>query len=240
MPTSGTTGWGDLGAFAPRRIVAADRVTANTFYMWNYIYGFFASSDSRTTWTNYNNYGGASTPATMDPTSAYAYLKSVPSNAGHLFFSRYSGSGGSYTTPNTASRFWRSTDGGQTWAIVGPSSSSSVGAIVEVWAFGFGAAAPGQTYPAVYIYGWMYNGSAYVQALYSSLDNCVTWAKIGEQYPDGWTDWVKDLTGDMSNYGWVYIAKSGSNFGDPRRCSARRRLPSPPNSGQRRTRMIGY
>ena len=59
----------------------------------------------------------------------------------------------------------------------------------------------------------MYNGSAYVQALYSSLDNCVTWAKIGEQYPDGWTDWVKDLTGDMSNYGWVYIAKSGSSFG---------------------------
>ena len=196
-----------------RRMVAADRVNIGTFYLWNGNHGLFSSTDFGVTWANFNNYNGSTLPSTMgvDP-NAHGSMKSVPGNVGNLFFCTWGGSGGSYTGPNPSSRFWRSTDGGQHWTIVGPSSATATGAIVEVWAFDTGASAPGQTYPAIYIYGWMYNGTIYEQGVYRSIDNAVTWTKLAGAYPDGWTDQIQDLAADKLIYGRVGLAKHGSGF----------------------------
>jgi photosystem II stability/assembly factor-like uncharacterized protein len=205
------TGWALSGVFK-RRVIAADRVNASTFYAFNIIYGLFRSTDGGVNWTQYNDYAGSSSPATMDPSSAYGSMKSVIGNAGHLFFSAFGGSGGAYSGPNTASRFWRSTNGGQTWSIVGPTSTSVDGAIVEVWSFDTGAIAPGQSYPAIYIHGWVRISGTYTQGVFRSIDNGSSWTQLTGPYPDGWCDFNIDLSADKLIYGRFYMAKAGSSF----------------------------
>jgi xyloglucan-specific exo-beta-1,4-glucanase len=207
-----TSGWGFSSYPAPRRICCADRVNSGTFYAWNYSNGMYVTTNSFSSWTNYNNYGGSSSPSTMDTSQAYAHLKSVPGQAGNLFFSCFGGGPGSPSSfPNTNYRFWRSTNGGQTWSMLG--SGTSQGSIAEVLCFGFGAAQPGQTYPAIYFIGYMYLSGAWTPGTYASYDNASTWTTIGGFYPDGFTDLAMDLDGDMNNFGVVYIAKDGSSFG---------------------------
>jgi hypothetical protein len=200
------------GAFYRRRVVASDRVNIGTFYLWNSNHGLFRSTDKGVTWTNYNNYAGSTNPAVMDPSQANGKLVAVPGQAGHLFFHSYGGSGGSYAGPNTASRVWQSTDGGQTWSIVGPSSTTAAGAIVEAWGIDLGAIAPGQSYPSIYLHCWVYSGSAYVQQLIRSIDGATTWARLAGAYPDGWCDATSDIAADKLIYGRVYQAKFGSSF----------------------------
>ena len=120
---------------------------------------------------------------------------SVPGQAGNLFFT-----GGPQTgTQPVAEGFYQSTNGGATW--------TAVPNVTEVYCFGFGAPAPGQSYPSIYIVG-------YVNQVYGiwELDNhAQSWTQIGTT-PQGSLDIIRTISGDPSIYGQVYIGFTGSGY----------------------------
>jgi hypothetical protein len=189
VPTSGETGWG-WAFFLVRQIVAADRVNAGTFYMYNYLrssVGLYRSTDGGTNWERVyaNEIGTGST--------YNAKLEAVPGKKGHLFFTAgwQSGSNPSGT------QFFRSTDGGASW--------TALDKILEVYSFGFGKAAPGQDYPAIFIAGYVDN----VWGLWRSDDDAASWVKIGD-YPLGNVDIIRSVAGDMDRYGRCYVGFAGA------------------------------
>src|SRR5262245_51105664 len=199
VPTTVETGWG-WGSFLKRHVVAADKATAGTFYLYNYgpgaapsAAGIYRSTDGGATWTHV--YGRA-----VAPFSGYnAVLKAVPGQAGHLFFT--SGQQGSAGDPNPdqAAVFMRSTDGGATW--------TAVPNVLEVYAFGFGQAASGQTYPAIFIAGFVNS----VWGIWRSDDNAQSWTQISN-FPLGSLDQVVTIDGDKNIYGQVYVGFIGSGY----------------------------
>lgn len=196
VPTSGNTGWG-FAYYTNRQIVAADRVDVNTAYIYNYlttpnVAGVYKTTDGGANWARV--YSGS-----LAGGDAFnSKLKSVPTKAGHLFFS--SGNQGPPHPANTA--LMRSTDGGSTW--------SKVGQFLEVTDVGFGAAFPGQSYPAIYVVG--YKGSAAnAYGIWRSVDNALTWTKIGD-FPLGIFSGVQSIDGDKTNFGTVYVSLGGAGF----------------------------
>jgi hypothetical protein len=120
-------------------------------------------------------------------------LRAVPGKAGHLFFTSGPLDG---TNPGQSS-LMRSTDGGQTW--------TAVPNVLECYACGFGMAAPGATYPAIFIAGYVNK----VWGLWRSDDNAATWVNLGAN-PLGNTDQVRSIGGDMQAYGKLYVGFGGS------------------------------
>ncbi len=185
----GTTGWGN-GANCKRRCVEADKVTANKFYLYNSATGFYRTTDGGATWTRVISnitFDGALTGG--GATSFHAKLRAVPGKAGELFFT----AGGDGQDAN----FIRSTDSGSTWA--------AVSTVTDVFAFGFGAAAPSGSYPAIYIAGKV-SGN---WGIWQSDDNCVSWDNIGT-FPNGNFDFVTSMEGDPDTYGTVYMGFNGT------------------------------
>ena len=195
VPTGGETGWGQ-GYWLNRQALAADKAVAGTFYLYNYLsscVGLYRSSDGGVSWTRVY-------ASEIAPVSAYnAKLSAVPGKAGHLFFT----SGNLDGANPYPSKFMRSVDGGASW--------SEVSNVLEVYACGFGKAAAGRDYPAIYLAGYVNR----VWGLWRSDDNAVTWTKIGD-YPLGNFDLVKTVSGDMNVYGRVYVGLAGSGgvYGD--------------------------
>ncbi len=98
---------------------------------------------------------------------------------------------------------FHSTDSGVTLTAVGSFTSAEV--------VGFGKAATGQTYPAIYVVG-IVGG---VHGIYRSDDAGATWVRINDdQHRWGWIG--KSITGDPRIYGRVYIATNGRGiiYGD--------------------------
>jgi hypothetical protein len=188
VPASGETGWG-WAYYLNRHIVAADRVTAGTFYLYNYLTGLYTTTDGGTTWT-------LAHAGEIAPFSTYnAELRSVPGQAGHLFFSSGQQSG-TNPAPNP---FMRSTDGGVTW--------TAVPDVLEVYAFGFGRSAPGGSYPTIFIAGWV-DG---VYGVWRSDDDAGSWVSL-DDFPLGSLDRIKTVEGDKNVYGTVYVGFAGSGY----------------------------
>lgn len=189
VPTSGETGWG-WGYFLHRNILVADKVNLGTFYIYNYLgtaAGLYRSTNGGASFTRV--FAGE-----IAAGSQYnAKLYSVPGKAGHLFFT----SGWLDGTNPGPTQFMRSTDGGQTW--------SAVANVLEVYACGFGMAASGSTYPAIYMAGYV-NGT---WGLWRSDDNAATWTNLGAN-PLGNADVITSVAGDMAAYGKVYVGFAGS------------------------------
>lgn len=200
---SNTPGWG-FAYYLHRIIVAADRVNGKV-YMQNAgpaAAGSFVSADGGATWTYH--------PNSID-LGFSSKLKCVPGQADNLFFtSGFHGSPGSEPPSSWphADPLYRSTNGTTSW--------SAVANVLEVWDFGFGKAAPGQSYPAIYIFGWVSldGGSTYNPGLWRSIDNCVSWQLLSAGlFPgDGWLDTIVTVSGDPNTYGTVYLGRSGSGY----------------------------
>ncbi len=136
----GVSGWNnfDPAYYDDQILVTADRVLANTFYLWYPSVGVFVSTSSGATWME------------VDPTSApsgEAEIQAVPGEAQTLFLT------GGYTTTG----FWKSTNGGVTF--------TAVPNVNEVSCFGYGAPAPGTTTPAIYIDGEVNNVTGIWQSI---------------------------------------------------------------------------
>ena len=95
--------------------------------------------------------------------------------------------------------FMRSTNGGATW--------TAVPNVEEVLCYGFGAAAPGQSYPAIYIVGYVNN----VYGIWQSINNAQSWTQIGT-FPNGELDQITTISGDPNIYGQVYVGFDGGGY----------------------------
>lgn len=197
-PANETPGfYGRYAQYSLRQIVAADRVLPSTFYIVtrNRITangitlgpsaGVWRSTDGGATWTQ--RFSGD----IGDYADQRARFSAVPGQAGHLFWA--SGSLGASARPALR----RSTDGGATW--------SNVPNVTAVAAFGFGAAQPGASYPAIYIAGRV--GDLY--GIWRSSDNAASWTQLGD-YPTGILDSVNSIDADKSIYGRVYVGFRGA------------------------------
>jgi photosystem II stability/assembly factor-like uncharacterized protein len=116
-----------------------------------------------------------------------------------------------YSTPGKEGELWiaafdglyRSTDTGN--------SFSRTDNVQEIHGFGFGKAAPGNNYPALYFIG-IVNG---VRGIFRSDDVAQNWFRIN----DDQHQWglLLHITGDPKIYGRVYVGTHGRGtlYGDP-------------------------
>ena len=72
---------------------------------------------------------------------------------------------------------------------------------------GFGAAAPGQSYPAIYMVGWV-NG---VYGVWQSINEAQSWTSIGT-WPNGSLDTITTISGDPNVFGKVYVGLAGGGY----------------------------
>ena len=169
-------------------VVEADRVNPNKFYA--FAGGrFYVSTNGGATFT--------ATAATGLPSSGDVRFKAVPGREGDIWLAGGT-EGGTYG-------LWHSTDSGATF--------TRVAGVEEADNIGFGRAAPGQSYPALYTSAQV-NG---VRGIYRSDDAGATWVRINDdQHQWGWTGAA--ITGDPRVYGRVYIATNGRGIivGEPR------------------------
>ena len=187
----GITTWSnfDWAYYLTGRTVTADRVLANTFYLYDpgtgsgTGAGLFETTNGGQTWTEV--YKGA-----IATWAANFELMSVPGEAGNLFFT--SGIQGNGNNPPSYAQFMMSTNQGKTW--------TAVPNVLEVLCFGFGAAAPGQTYPSIYIVGYVNN----VYGVWQSTNTGQSWTQIGTQ-PAGELNSITTISGDPNVFGQVYV-----------------------------------
>ena len=87
------------------------------------------------------------------------------------------------------------------------------GICASVGAFGFGKAAPKQTFPALYLVGTVHGQ----RGIFRSIDEARTWVRIN----DDQHQWglVLQIAGDPKIYGRVYVGTHGRGvfYGDPAR-----------------------
>ena len=184
-------GWTGLhwAYYLNRHIVAADRATPGTFYMYHTPNGVYRSTDGGATWRLVR-------AGELVPFSGFnAKLQAVPGRAGHLFFTAGGQSG---LTP--AGAFMRSVDAGVTW--------TAMPRVTEVYAFGFGKSLSGaEGYPSLYIVGWV-DG---VYGIWLSPDEGQSWEQVGD-WPLGSLDEIKTIDGDKNVAGKVYVGFAGSGY----------------------------
>jgi xyloglucan-specific exo-beta-1,4-glucanase len=166
--------------------VASDRVTPTKFY--GFSGGtFYVSTNSGAAFT--------ATAATGLPTSGTVFIKAMPGHAGDIWLAGGSG---------TNSGIWHSTDSGATFTKL-----SNVSAALNI---GFGKAAPGQSYLALYAIATV--GGA--QGIFRSDDGGATWIQINDAQHQ-WGNIGQAITGDPRVYGQVYVGTNGRGimYGNP-------------------------
>ncbi|OIQ75463.1 xyloglucanase precursor [mine drainage metagenome] len=179
-----------LHTFSNARIVTADRVLANTFYLLDVGTGLFKTTNGGATWTLVNT-----SVNTLDPSYVMGtpQIESTPGVAGDLWIAtgQNRGRNGSLL---------HSTDGGSTW--------TAIANVVEPMAIGFGAPAPGQSYPAIYMVG-LVNG---VYGIWQSINDAQSWTQLGP-FANNSLDTVRTISGDPNVYGHGLRKESAMSLG---------------------------
>jgi xyloglucan-specific exo-beta-1,4-glucanase len=174
----GTT-WIASSNIPQNSVVAADRVNPKKFY--GYGQGqFWISTDGGATFTATAATG---LPQAGDP----VVVKAVPGHEGDIWIA-----GGS---KNHAYGIWHSTDGGNTF--------TKLARVTAANSIGFGMAAPGHRYMAVYTTATI-NG---IQGIFRSDDSGTSWIRINDnqhQYAS-----TCCITGDPRIFGRVYVGTNG-------------------------------
>jgi xyloglucan-specific exo-beta-1,4-glucanase len=182
ISTNTGNSWAACIGLPKNALVCSDRVNAKKFYAFS-AGTFYTSIDGGVTFT--------ATAATGLPVELGTSLKAVTGNEGDVWLAAHENG------------LWHSTDGGNTFTKV---DSAPVVNVV-----GFGKAADGKTYPAIYMTGKV-DG---VAGFFRSDDEGSTWVRINDdQHQYGATD--SAITGDPRIYGRVYIGTNGRGivYGD--------------------------
>ncbi|MFG3292279.1 1,4-beta-glucanase [Streptomyces sp. NPDC048179] len=200
--------------------------------LWSFVhwdgtkYPAHRSDDNGATWTEISSFPKGATPVAdpADPTLFYAYdsdtgTLQASTDSGRTFTVRATGlpAGDSQfqlvAAPGRSGDLWlsvkwnglyRSVDGGATF--------TKVGSCWAAYTLGFGKAAPGADYPAIYLVG----STEAVTAVHRSDDEAATWTRINDdRHQWGWTG--QAVTGDPRVHGRVYLATNGRGiqYGDP-------------------------
>jgi len=183
--TNNAKTWSASSGIPAGAVVESDRVNDSKFY--GFSNGTFYVS------TN----GGSSfsaTAATGLPTTAK--FKAMPGHEGDIWLA-----GGSATG---VYGLWHSTNSG--------ASFTKLANVQEADVIGFGKAAPGQSYMALYTSAKIDN----VRGIYRSDDGGATWVRINDdQHQYAWTG--ATITGDPRIYGRVYLGTNGRGilYADP-------------------------
>lgn len=122
-----------------------------------------------------------------------------------------------YATPGRSEDLWLAAFDGLYHSV--PGQQQTVASFVrlpgveEIHAFGFGKAAPNQSYPALYLVGTVQGE----RGIFRSIDEARTWTRIN----DDAHQWglVLQISGDPRIYGRVYVGTHGRGviYGDPTR-----------------------
>lgn len=197
---TGTPTTGTPSAHGNRaKVIAADLVTANTFYLASTGNGLYTSTNSGSTWSLV-----ASLPTTL--ANWQDQLLAAPSNAGHLWLCTVNGSTtGSATHPQTTQLSYRSVNGGSTW--------TSLSNICDLWCMGFGQPAPGFSYPTIWIVGWVKPGGvgAFKYGVWVSKDAASTWTWLTD-YPAGSFGNPVRIVGDPGDWTKCYVGINSSTI----------------------------
>ncbi|MEZ3181401.1 1,4-beta-glucanase [Streptomyces pimonensis] len=200
--------------------------------LWSFVhwdgtkYPAHRSADNGATWSEVPSFPEGAVPVAdpADPALLYAYDTGTgtllaSTDGGRSFTARATGlpSGDSQfklvAAPGRSGDLWlstkgnglyRSTDGGGSFAKVDSCHASHT--------LGFGKAAPGAGYPAIYQVG----STGAITAVYRSDDEARTWVRINDDdHQWGWTG--ETITGDPRVYGRVYLATNGRGiqYGEP-------------------------
>ncbi|MBD0840141.1 sialidase family protein [Streptomyces sp. TRM68416] len=186
----------------------------------------YRSTDNGATWSEVTSFPKGATPVAdpADPTRFYAYDTDTgtllaSTDSGRTFTARASGlpAGDSQyqlvAAPGRSGDLWlsakeaglhRSTDGGARFTRVDSCRSSHT--------LGFGKAARGASYPAIYMVG----ATEGFNAVHRSDDEGKTWVRINDdRHQWGWIG--KTITGDPRVYGRVYLGTNGRGiqYGEP-------------------------
>ena len=181
--TDGGQTWTATAGLTQGLMPVADPVTPGVFYAFDPATGTVLRSAN----------GGASFSAAAtglpagigaEQSSSAPQLHAAPGRAGDLWLTAGNGA------------LYHSTDGGTSFSLVTSVTTAAT--------LGFGKAAPGAGYPALYLVG-IVNG---VQGVFRSTDEGAGWVRINngsEQY--GWIG--QTITGDPHVFGRVYLATNG-------------------------------
>ncbi|MFC7682078.1 xyloglucanase [Paenibacillus sp. GCM10028914] len=172
-------------------VVSSDRVNPRKFYgMANG--QFYISNDSGASFV-ISKAGGL-------PTLMTSKFKAVPGNEGDIWIA----SAKDNSDISSPFGLWHSTDGGVTF--------TKVNNVQEAATIGFGKAAPGQKYMALYSYAKINNK----YGVYRSDNKGVTWTRINDD-DNQFGAANRTITGDPRVYGRVYIGTNGLGIviGDP-------------------------
>jgi photosystem II stability/assembly factor-like uncharacterized protein len=120
-----------------------------------------------------------------------------------------------HTVPGRAGDLWLTAGNGALYhSADGGVSFSLVSSVTTVATLGFGKAAPGARYPAIYLAG-IVGG---LQGVFRSTDEGATWLRINDdQHQYGWIG--QTITGDPRIFGRVYLGTNGRGIlaADPAR-----------------------
>ncbi|QWB22747.1 MULTISPECIES: sialidase family protein [Streptomyces] len=178
-------GWSEVASLPKGSVLVADPVDRKVFYAFDYSTGtLLASTDGGLTFT--------ARATGLKSGDKEFQLTAAPGRSGDLWLSlKWNG-------------LYRSTDGGATFAKVSSCWAS--------YTVGFGKAAEGASYPAVYMVG----STESITAVYRSDDEAKTWTRINDdRHQWGWIGAA--ITGDPRIHGRVYIATNGRGvqYGEP-------------------------
>ncbi|BAC70285.1 1,4-beta-glucanase [Streptomyces avermitilis] len=200
--------------------------------LWSFVhwdgttYAAHRSTDNGASWSEVSSFPKGATPVAdpADPTRFYAYdfdngTLYASTDSGRSFTARAGGlpSGDSQfklvAAPGRSGDLWlsakwnglyRSTDGGDTFARIDSCWAS--------YTLGFGKAADGADYPAIYQVG----STETITAVYRSDDAARTWVRINDDaHQWGWIG--EAVVGDPRIHGRVYLATNGRGiqYGEP-------------------------
>jgi hypothetical protein len=169
-----------------RRAADSDKVAPSTFYVnvrTDGVWRLAISRDGGYTWAD-----GAVLPVSQFPDyNVHGQVRSAPGKAGHVWVS------------GASSGLFRSTDFG--------ASVKRVEEVQEAFNFGFGAPAPGSSYPTVYAHARINNQ----WGVWRSTDEGASWQLLVD-YPLGIYDGISVVNGDMNKFGRVYVGLGGNGF----------------------------
>ncbi|GAQ56052.1 RICIN domain-containing protein [Streptomyces acidiscabies] len=182
----------------------------------------YRSSDMGASWTRAGGLG-ADAVVVADRASAGTFYSLsggtlyASTDGGRTFGARATGlpSGRLAAVPGAAGDLWisgndrgllHSTDGGRTFAALGTVKAAS--------ALGFGKAAPGASYQALYLIGTVKD----VTGVFRSTDKGATWLRVNDDaHQWGAIGSIGIITGDPDTFGRVYVGTNGRGlqYGDP-------------------------